>query len=113
MKNWKSILNADLTDWLLEDDNPSVKYFTLVDILDKPPGNSEVIETKNTIMEKGLVPKILAKQRKGGHWEDADRFYTGKYKSTVWTLIILAEFGADATAGKCTDGKRSRIPEWI
>jgi hypothetical protein len=100
MVNWKSILNADPTEWLLEDDNPSVKYFTLVDLLNKPHSNPEVIETKNAIMEKGLVPRILKKQRKGGHWDDAKRFYNGKYKSTVWTMIILAEFGADGTNEK-------------
>ena len=38
MNNWKSILKADQTNWLLEDDNPSVRYFTLVDLLNKWKG---------------------------------------------------------------------------
>jgi hypothetical protein len=29
MTDWKSKLNADATDWLLEEDNLSVRYFTL------------------------------------------------------------------------------------
>ncbi len=47
-------------------------------------------------MEKGIVPKILAQQKKGGYWEKAEDFYVRtKYKGTVWQLIILAELGAD------------------
>ena len=38
---------------------------------------------------------ILAEQQADGHWEGPDRFYTAKYRGTVWTLLILAELGAD------------------
>ena len=38
---------------------------------------------------------ILAAQGDDGHWEGRDRFYTAKYRGTVWQLIILAELGAD------------------
>jgi len=95
MPDWKSYLNSDPTDWLLEEDNPSVRYFTLIDILERPGDDSEVKETKNQIMEKGAVPKILSKQHKKGYWDDPAKFYRAKYKGTVWQLIILAELGAD------------------
>ena len=42
MGAWKSYLNSDPTKWLLEEDNPSVRYFTLKDILDKPDNDLEV-----------------------------------------------------------------------
>ena len=35
MDNWESILHPDPIPWLLEDSNPSVRYFTLIDILDQ------------------------------------------------------------------------------
>ncbi len=95
MGDWKSVLKADPTDWLLEKDNPSVRYFALSQILDKPESSSEVQEAKEEIMVAGVVPKILAKQNTGGYWEAPDKFYTAKYKGTVWQLIILAELGAD------------------
>ena len=41
------------------------------------------------------MPRILAAQQADGHWEGPDRFYTAKYRGTVWTLLILAELGAD------------------
>lgn len=96
MGNWKSYLKADPTKWLLEEDNPSVRYFTLRDILDKPQDDIEVVDARRKIMETGVVPKILAKQEPDGYWGPPENFYIrGKYKGTSWQLIILAELGAD------------------
>jgi hypothetical protein len=96
MTSWKSYINADPTEWLLEEDNPSVRYFTLMDILEKPENNPKVVETKSNIMKMGVVPKILAKQETGGYWGIPEDFYIrAKYKGTSWQLIILAELGVD------------------
>lgn len=95
MNIWKSKLKADPIDWLLEDNNPSIRYFTLIDILEKSKDNLDVKEAKQEIMKTGKVPIILSKQNKGGYWGDPKRFYKEKYKGTVWQLIILAELGAD------------------
>ena len=96
MNNWKSVLKADPTDWLLEEDNPSVRYFALTDILDLPSSKPEVKKAKSAIMKEGVVPQILAKQNEGGYWGVEEDFYErAKYKGTVWTLIVLAELGAD------------------
>jgi hypothetical protein len=98
MSDWMSALKADSLPWLLEEENPSVRYFTLVDLLDLPARDKRVMAAKREIMEKGVVPKILAKQKKGEYWEKAEDFYVrAKYKGTVWQLIILAELGTDAT----------------
>jgi len=96
MSDWKSVLNSDPIKWLLEADNPSVRYFTLTDILERPENDREVRKAKKEIMETGIVPKILAKQKAGCYWEKPEDFYIRtKYKGTVWQLIILAELGAD------------------
>ena len=97
MNNLKLILKADPTDWLLEKNNPSVRYFTLKYILKKPENDLELQETKLEIMKAGLVPAILAKQKKEGYWEIPEKFYTAKYKGTVWQILILTELGADIT----------------
>lgn len=93
MKEWESLLKNHSISWLLEDDNPSVKYFTLIDLLGKAKSDPEVIQTKKDIVWKGIVPKILSKQKEGGYWEKEDSFYTNKYKGRVWQLLILAELG--------------------
>lgn len=108
MSDWRSILKADPTDWLLAGDNPSVRYFALTDILDIPHENAEVKEAGRAIMERGVVPAILARQEDGGYWEEPDRFYNTKYKGTVWQLIILAELGADGN-----DQRIKRAVEFI
>jgi hypothetical protein len=101
LNEWKSWLKADPTEWLLEEENPSVCYLTLMDIWGKPQTNPEVRKAKKAIMERGVVPRILAKQREGGYWGKREDFYVkAKYKGTIWQLIILAELGADGKEEK-------------
>jgi len=95
MPSWKSLLHSDPTDWLLEPGDPSVRYMTLTEILDEPV-NSEVAKTARLdIMKSGIVPEILRHQNPDGYWGDPKRFYTDKYRGTVWQLMILSELGAD------------------
>lgn len=98
MSKWKSFLKADPSEWLLERNNPSVRYFALTEILGKTEDDSDVREAKGEIMKTGAVPKILGKQSYEGCWETPNNFYTAKYKGTMWQLIILAEHGADGKA---------------
>lgn len=96
MTDWTLRLNDDPTEWLLEEDNPSVRYLTLRDLLGKKEYDSEVQEARRSIMREGLVPRILAKQEPEGHWGRPEHFYqNSKYKGTVWNLIILGEMYAD------------------
>lgn len=46
MGDWKSTLTADLTDWLLEEYNPSVRYWTLKDLLQKSETDPQVEREK-------------------------------------------------------------------
>lgn len=83
-------------DWLLEGDEPSVRYLALRDLLGKMEDDPEVLEAKRRIMTEGSVPRVLAKQEPGGHWGSPEHFYqNSKYKGTVWNLILLAELHAD------------------
>jgi hypothetical protein len=95
MVDLKSVLKADPTAWLLEKDNPSVRYYTLTHIQGKRENDSEVREAKDDIMKVGVVSEILTKQNKEGYWGTPQSFYTAKYRGTVWQLVILAGLGAD------------------
>lgn len=90
MERWK-----DPTAWLLEDENPSVRYLTLTTLLDRPEDAPEVQKAKRKLMETGLVPEILRLQSLPEYLETYPRYYTYKYKGLVWTLITLAELGAE------------------
>ncbi len=81
--------------WLLEKDNPSVRFLTLTDILERPTDDKEVQEARMAIMESPLIQKLLSAQNADGSWGLPERFYTDKYEGTVWNLILLAELGAD------------------
>jgi len=94
MNNWKAKLKADPTDWLLESTDPSIRYYTLIDILNKPETDSDVVAAKKDIMRIGPVPAILDKQREGAYEDGLHRFYLNKYQGLVWRLILLAELGA-------------------
>ena len=94
MDNWKALLKADPTNWLLEEENPSVRYFALKQILDRPEDDPDVLQAKSEIMQYGIVPEILQKQQEPVYLQTYHRFYTYKYKGLVWSLITLAELGA-------------------
>jgi len=89
-------------DWLLEEENPSVRYLALRNVIGFDENLQSVTDAKNQIMQKGAVSAILSKQKSEGYWESLGDFYIRtKYRGTVWTLILLAEM--------CADGKDARI----
>ncbi|OQA93990.1 MAG: hypothetical protein BWY25_03039 [Chloroflexi bacterium ADurb.Bin222] len=95
MNDYKAYLKGDPTDWLLEPDNPSVRYLTLTELLEVPADEAQAQAAKAAVMTTGLVPQILARQAEGGYWDKAEALYTAKYRGTVWQLLILAEHLAD------------------
>lgn len=97
MGDWRSELKKDPTEWLVEEKNPSVRYFTLRDILELPDENKDVLHAREAIMHSGPVPKILNKQSTPEYLESYKSFYTDKYRGLVWSLIVLAEMGAQRT----------------
>jgi hypothetical protein len=87
------LLKGNPLPWLLEEDpgNPSIQYFALRDLLDRPEDAPEVRRARKAIMARGPAPKILAAQKPEGNWIPK----LGKYQSTPAQIILLAELGAD------------------
>jgi hypothetical protein len=96
--------DADPIPWLLEGDDPSVRFLTLTDLCGASPDSPDAVAARRDIMTRGAVPAILAAQGDDGHWEGRDRFYTAKYRGTVWQLLILAELGADGSDARVRAG---------
>lgn len=84
-------------DWLLDRSNPAVRARALSDLLGRPDDDPDLAAARASIMAAPPVTTMLAAMEPGGHWGPAKSFYTGKYASTVWTLLVLAELGADGT----------------
>lgn len=95
VRDWESAFEVAPVDWLLEEDNPSVHYFTLRDLLDLPRDSPELIEAREAVVVSKKVSRIFRKQRPGGFWESPARPYHPKYKATYWQLIILSLLGLD------------------
>ena len=96
-------LLKDTVPWLLEEDNPSVRYWTLKDILQKSASDHEVKKAQKDIMESHTVTTILKNQSPDGFWASSENPYLPKYKATYHQLLILSELGASV----CTQIKKA------
>lgn len=90
--------------WLLEAETPTIRYLTLVDLMGLSEEDHRVQEARQAIMQAGPVPAILAEQTEGGNWPGEHSFYTPKYKSTHWSLVLLAELHVDGQAPRFRRG---------
>ena len=86
--------HARVLDWLLEEDQPSVRYLTLTQLLGRKQTDSEVREAKARIPSVGWVAEILARRDPGGWWVNEKNLYVPKYISTNWNLLVLSDLGA-------------------
>ena len=80
-------------DWLLEENQPSVRYLTLTGLLGRSERDPEVRSAKESITNSGWAKDILDRQLPGGCWIDEKNLYRPKYVSTNWMLLILSDLG--------------------
>jgi hypothetical protein len=80
-------------DWLLEDDQPSIRYLALTRLLDRGESDPEVQTARDLITKRGWAADVLAKQGADGRWTDSERLYTPKYLATNWMLLTLSDLG--------------------
>jgi len=87
MQSWKMHLNGDPLPWLLDPENPSVRYWTLIDILDRPENDSEVQEARAAIAHQSLVKELFTLQHPEGYWGDETKPHTALGAATVLGLL--------------------------
>ena len=90
--SWTEQLNAYPIDWLLEEENPAVRYMAQRDLIGAP--ESELIPLRKKALEADPIRLILSKMSPEGYWEKPGAGYGPKYKSAVWSLLSLAQCGA-------------------
>jgi len=79
--------------WLLEKDQPAVRRYALLDLLDRTEHDPEVERAYSAIPKKGWAFEILRKQKPQGHWESPKSLYRPKYTATNWMAIVLSDLG--------------------
>lgn len=94
---WRQQLNANSLPWLLEDESPGVRYLALRDLI---PGTTpdELNRARAAAHKRGPIAAILDHMDKQGYWVKPGAGYSPKYRSTVWSLITLAQLGASIEA---------------
>ena len=95
--SWRKYLQKGVLEWLLEKDNPSVRFWTLQQLLDYPVNNFEVLNAQDMMMESYTVKEILRNQEQEGYWVHEEDMYLPKYKATTHQLLILSEYGCRRT----------------
>jgi hypothetical protein len=95
---------SSVLDWLLEENNPSIRYRTLTELLGKSPDDRRVREAKAQIAASRPVTAIFSKMNPEGFWYYVDE-RTGRgfgdgvqYLGCVTThfnLAFLSELGLD------------------
>jgi len=89
---------SNVLDWLLEEENPSVRYRTLTELLDVAPDDPQVQQAKAQIADSKPVRKIFAKMHPDGYWLHRSKGAGIEYamsSSTHFVLAFLAELGMD------------------
>lgn len=92
-EDWKGLLKADPTRWLLEEE-PVVRYWALRDLLDA--SDEEVEAARQQALESELVQEVFSQQKLEGHWENPSNMHAPHYTSTVYQLTLLGDLGATA-----------------
>ncbi len=92
--------------WLLGDDNPSVQFRTLKEVLDYTDDTPQVRRAKAAILTSKPVQSLLDKMHPDGYWLQknprtqeivGDGVVYGAFASTHYCLAYLAELGLDRT----------------
>src|SRR5436309_7344210 len=93
-------------DWLLEPDQPSVRYYTMIDLLGRREDDPDVREAHSRIPRVCWARDILRLQKPKGFWEPHEPttvrewlefLYFPVYVATTWRAIVLSDLGLDST----------------
>ena len=96
-KNWQDQLNGEPLSWLLEPESPGVRYLALRDLVEVSPAGTELKAAAETAHRTGPIHLILQEMNPSGYWERSGPGYNPKYRSTVWSLILLSQLGGKIT----------------
>jgi len=97
-QDWKKLLKADPTDWLLEPDDPGVRYLALRDIVEA--GEKEIKAARGKAHREGPIAVILDNMNPEGWWIRPYMVYVPKCQGTSWSIISLAQMGGSIEEDK-------------
>lgn len=90
MVEWKDVLQADPTDWLLSEGQAWVRYRAMLDLLDKPEEDSEVKEARQALLEHPQMQNLIEELKE---WPGYPLKRHSDAKHPLHKLAVLADFG--------------------
>jgi hypothetical protein len=89
-------IQLPVLDWLLEPNQPAVRYQALRDLTTSPAGSFALKATQSKISKVGWASEILRRQLAGGVWHNFELLHWPKYVSTAYMLPLLVDLGLTA-----------------
>ncbi len=93
---------ASVVQWLLEKEQPAVRYHALVTLFGRREDDPEVREARSRIPRVGWAAQLLRRQKPKGYWEAREptnlREWTRflqfpQFGSTMWPALVLSDLG--------------------
>ncbi|MDH2900381.1 MAG: hypothetical protein PXY39_05370 [archaeon] len=107
------VVNEHLLNWLLEENQPSVQFYTLTELLDRDATDLEVKESISSIPKRGWAHDILSLQKPAGFWESRGSLYRPKYTATNWRALVLSDLGLTAKNPKIRKMVNLFFKDWL
>ena len=102
--------SGKIVDWLLQEDNPPVRFLTLTRLLHKPESDRDVQNAKSKQMDYTVTQGILAHSEEIWH---SDKYYRWRYKGKYWNTVYLGLFLADGQEPRIAKGVGKMLErEW-
>jgi hypothetical protein len=85
---------SDVLNWLLDPADPGARYLALRDLTGCQPENADLRAARAAAHRDGPIAAILNELTEDGYWVRPNPGYNPKYRSTDWSVILLAQLGA-------------------
>jgi hypothetical protein len=101
-----------VVEWLLEPDNPPVRFLALTRLLHRPETDAEAQEARARLMDYSVTQGILAHADE--FWADDKGAYQ-KYRGKYWQVIFLGQFLADGRDSRIAGGVSDLLKDrkWV
>jgi len=107
--------HPEVSEWLLEEDQPSVRYVALTELQGRRPTSTESKEAKQKIPTRGWASDIMELQGQDGRWQSRPKgsLYGPKYTATNWMALVLSDLGVDRSNTGIKKTAELYFKEWM
>ena len=88
------LITEEVSSWLLDPTDPGASYLAIHTLAGLSQDDPKLNESRRKAHQNGPIHTILEAMHPDGYWEKEGPGYLPKYRSSVWSLILLAQLGA-------------------